>query len=55
MLKHVPDCIGLITVEDIHIYVYLVYGMNTKLILSSFDTLVRVTIFKLKSQVSMNM
>jgi len=39
MQEHVCGRIGLITIEDIDICVYLVYGITTKLILPSFDTL----------------
>ena len=55
MLEHVRGRVGLITIEDIDIYVYLVHSITTKLILPSFGTLVRVTKFKLDSHVSMNM
>jgi len=55
MLEHVRGRIGLITIEDIDIYVYLVYSVTTKLILPSFDTLIRVIKFKLDSQGSINM
>jgi hypothetical protein len=55
MLEHVRGRIGLITIEDIDICVYLVYSITTKLILPSSDTLVRVTKFKLDSQFNMSM
>jgi len=53
MLEHLRGRIGLITIEDIDIDVYLVYSISTKLILPSFDTF-GVTKLKLDSQVSKN-
>jgi hypothetical protein len=55
MLEIARGRIALINIEDIDIYVYLVYSITTTVILPSFDILVRVTKFKLDSQVSMNM
>ena len=54
-LEHVRGRIGLITVEDIDICLYVVYSITTKLIPPFFDTLVMVTKFKLDSQINMNM